>query len=74
MCARQVSQKNDIFCGLCKKEKNVSYKVSFEHQILSFSTHDKKKMVFRELLSERVECQDLHVNFFKKIKLYLNQI
>ena len=40
MCARQVSEKTDIFCGLCKKDKRMSCEKHFLIPDLVFFTRD----------------------------------
>jgi hypothetical protein len=46
MCARQVSRKTDIFCGLCKKDKRMSHTKPFFNTKFCIFTHDTKKVVF----------------------------
>jgi hypothetical protein len=77
-CARQVSQKIDIFCGLCEKiKKNVLYKVIFKYQILSFYTCHKKCQLFVQWLSEHMNIETYASNFLSNFlnifKIYLNQ-
>jgi hypothetical protein len=43
---RQVSQKTDIFCVLCKKDKKMSRATPILAQKFIFFTHNTKNVVF----------------------------
>lgn len=67
MCARQVSQKTDIFCGLCKRKNNASLKAFFNTEFCLFNTRLKSCQLFAEWLCEHVEFWDTRAKHFVRI-------
>jgi hypothetical protein len=64
MCMRQVSRKNNIFCGLCKKEKTYPVKsIVFSTEFCLFYTRHMISSFFMKRLCERVAREDVRANF-----------
>jgi hypothetical protein len=67
-CARQVSPKTNIFCSLCKKDKEISHTMPFfKTKICLFYTRHIKYRFFVERLCKHIECRDIRVKFCVQI-------
>jgi hypothetical protein len=77
-CARQVSPKTNMFCSLCKKDKEMSHTMPFfKTKFCLFYTRHIKCRFFVEGLCKHIECRDICVKFcvqiFCRFEMYLNQ-
>jgi hypothetical protein len=54
MCAHQVSWKTDIFCGLCKKTKNVTINDLFDTKCCLFDDDTKMSVFYETTLAHRM--------------------
>jgi hypothetical protein len=64
LCLHTMFVEKDIFCGPCKKYKNISSKAILEHRKLSFFIHATKYPFFHEILCTNIEYLDVHLYFF----------
>jgi hypothetical protein len=63
MCARQVSRKIDIFCGLCKRDKiNLVQSHFLTLNFIFLYVTQKISIFFVKRLSEHTECRDIRAH------------
>ena len=65
MCPCSISLTNDIFCALCKKDKNMSQEMLyFSTDFCHFYAGCTKSRILLKQLCEHIKCDDIHATFF----------
>ena len=68
MCVHKVSVKNDVFCGLCKKDNFWCFILTIHEAYLYLFLHKPQKTsLFTETLWTDIKCLDIHAGLLFRI-------